>query len=109
MVVTDLLATLHKRRDARTMSLTIDQDSTGTALPFAATIFAACEVELLAKDGKEAGVRLRVDNECVPVDQEADLGGHVVTSNRKRVRRCGRMRNRSDSAVAIEEMSAFTI
>jgi hypothetical protein len=75
------------------MGLAIDQDSARAALTFAAAILAAGEVELFAKDGKEGGIGFGIDMECLIVDKKVDGGSHRSASNKKRVRRCRRMRN----------------
>jgi hypothetical protein len=55
-------------RNAGSARLAIDQDGTGTALAFAAAIFASCQIEMVAQDDEQDGVGIHVGDIDAPVD-----------------------------------------
>ena len=71
MVVIGLPATAASRVDARARRLAVDEHRARAALPFAAAVLAAGQVEVVAQDREQAVARLAVDLVRPAVDAQA--------------------------------------
>ena len=65
-------------RDAGTLRFAVDEHGAGAALSFAASVLTPGEIEMLAQDRQETGLRIDIDGITSSVDGEAG-GRHAET------------------------------
>jgi hypothetical protein len=56
------------RRNTRSAGISIDQDRTGAALAFSATVLTSCQIKLIAQHGEQTGGRSCVNGAKHPVN-----------------------------------------
>src|SRR5579863_9674371 len=68
-------------RDAGMARIAVDQDGARSALAFAAPVLASRQIELVAKDEKQAGLRIGINLIYRSIDMKLHYIGHRIASD----------------------------